>query len=328
MSPLVLAGYDGSEGGRDALVLAALLALASDAKLTVASIFRFDASMPQEERDRRRGAAIRQAATGLGKLAGAPLDTRATAAGAPSPPGGLRALAGELGAELIAVGQSHRGAVGRVFPGGTGERLLASSGRPVALPPRGFALAWAQAALLPPPWLARIGVAYDGWPESYAALHFAGKLARRSGAQLQLLMVADPRSVTAVAPSPADVDAALLGHREAAEASLRELLERLPEVPPVSGEVLEGEPATALVQATELRGLDLVVAGCRDRGPLGRVLPGSVSRRLVHSAACPVIVVPSRDEPPGRARAQTSVTGAGRALGETASAEAVVSPTT
>ena len=296
MSPPVLAGYDGSEGGLDALVLAALLALASDAKLTVASIFRFDASMPQEERDRRRRVAVRQAASGLGKVVGAPLDIRATAAGGPSPAGGLLALAGELGAELIAVGQSHRGAVGRVLPGGTGERLLALSGRPVALPPRGFARARTKAALLRPPWLARIGVAYDGWQESYTALRFASSLARRSGAQLQLLMVANPRSITAVAPFPADLDAVLLGHHEAAEASLRDLLERLPEVPPVSGEVLDGEPGAALGDATERRGLDLFVVGCRDRGPLGRLLPGSVSRRLVHSAACPLIVVPSRHE--------------------------------
>ena len=298
MTATLLVGYDEREGGQDALALAALLALAGGARLVVASIFSVRPSAPAKDREQRRGAAARQAAAGLDKLAGTAIETRAIATGAPSPDAGLRRLADELGAELVVVGQSHRGALGRVFPGGTGEHLLASSRRSVGIPPRGFAVAWAQAALLPPPWLARIGVAYDGWRESRAALRFASSLARRSGAQLQLLMVADPRSITAVAPSAADLDTIMLGHREVAETLLGELLEALPHVPPVAGAVLEGEPGAALQVAAEQRSLDLVVVGCRDRGPLGWLLPGSVSRRLVHSAACPVIVVPSRDEPP------------------------------
>ena len=42
--------------------------------------------------------------------------------------------------------------------------------------------------------------------------------------------------------------------------------------------------------------VDLLVCGSRGYGPLGSVLLGGVSRRLVHRAACPVIVVPRGTE--------------------------------
>ena len=44
------------------------------------------------------------------------------------------------------------------------------------------------------------------------------------------------------------------------------------------------------------RDLDLLVAGSRSYGPLGAVLLGAVTRRLVCAAECPFMVVPrSRD---------------------------------
>jgi nucleotide-binding universal stress UspA family protein len=56
--------------------------------------------------------------------------------------------------------------------------------------------------------------------------------------------------------------------------------------------------------------VDLLVCGSRGYGPIGSVLLGGVSRRLLHRAACPVIVVPRGTE---------------RALEELAAASAVES---
>ena len=53
---------------------------------------------------------------------------------------------------------------------------------------------------------------------------------------------------------------------------------------------LSGDPAPALAAASA--GLDLLIAGSRSYGPLGAVLLGAVTRRLVYAAQCPMMVVP------------------------------------
>jgi nucleotide-binding universal stress UspA family protein len=40
------------------------------------------------------------------------------------------------------------------------------------------------------------------------------------------------------------------------------------------------------------RDLDLLIVGSRSYGPLGAVLLGAVTRRLVYAAECPLMVVP------------------------------------
>jgi nucleotide-binding universal stress UspA family protein len=37
-------------------------------------------------------------------------------------------------------------------------------------------------------------------------------------------------------------------------------------------------------------GYDLIVAGSRERGPVGELFLGSVSKAVVHAATCPVLV--------------------------------------
>ena len=53
---------------------------------------------------------------------------------------------------------------------------------------------------------------------------------------------------------------------------------------------LDGDPAIALAAAS--CDLDLLIVGSRSYGPLGAVLLGAVTRRLVRAAECPVMVVP------------------------------------
>jgi nucleotide-binding universal stress UspA family protein len=110
-----------------------------------------------------------------------------------------------------------------------------------------------------PDRLATIGAAFAGTPESREALRRATELAGATGARLRVLSVAEPRE-WAFQPGGVEVT------------------------------WLEGDPAVAL--AAESARLDLLVVGSRSYGPLGAVLLGAVTRRLVPAASCPVLVVP------------------------------------
>jgi nucleotide-binding universal stress UspA family protein len=52
-----------------------------------------------------------------------------------------------------------------------------------------------------------------------------------------------------------------------------------------------GDPAAAIVEEAEARGVDLVVVGCRGLGTTQRWLVGSVGTRVVQHAPCSVLVV-------------------------------------
>ena len=71
---------------------------------------------------------------------------------------------------------------------------------------------------------------------------------------------------------------------------MREALASLGDDRDVSGRVLEGDAAAELAAASA--DVDLLVVGSRGFGPVRRVLLGSVSRELVRSASCPVVVLP------------------------------------
>ena len=54
----------------------------------------------------------------------------------------------------------------------------------------------------------------------------------------------------------------------------------------------DGSPARALHEFAEDAGARLLVLGSSARGPIGRLLPGAVTDRLLHGAPCPVAVAP------------------------------------
>ena len=204
---------------------------------------------------------------------------------------GLQLLADELNPDVVVVGSSHRGTIGQVKAGNVALRLLNGLHRPVAVAPAGYADHG--------PELSRIGVGFDGSPESRAALQLSGELAQAAEAKVWVLGVAEqyveagPRPwAFAWTPSAGrlDVDARLRGSFESAAGSL-------PTGVALTAELLSGEPVAVL--GHEAQTLDLLVLGSRAYGPVRRVLLGSVSAPLVRQAPCPVLVVPrpTRDEP-------------------------------
>ena len=183
-----------------------------------------------------------------------------------SAPAALQAVAEAEGADLIVLGSTHRGEVGRVFAGSVGERLLGGSPCAIAIAPKGYASGIH-------PGLGIVGVGYDGGEESKRALAAAVDLAGNSDSTLRLIGVARDR------------DEAVAGMEE----ELARGAELCGDVP-VDRRVLRGDAAPALAdQGVEL---DLLVLGSRDYGPIRAVLLGGVSRNVLRTSPCPVVIVP------------------------------------
>lgn len=252
----LLVGYDGSEGGRDALELARVLGCVEQSTAVLGT------TEPLSEEARER-------------LEGVEVETRALEAGWPAK--AVVELAEAEGFDAIVVGAPHLGAVGRTVIGSVAESILHGAPCPVFVAPHGYAAAGHGPFGL-------IDVAYDGTPEARAALQRARALAESSGASLRLLTVvappvALPGGVGYAPIEPPEPEKVLEdGVREAGAAVT------------IEGRKLDGPPARTLAEACA--DADLLVAGSRGYGPVMRVLLGSVSSRLIVDAPCPVLVVP------------------------------------
>jgi len=81
-----------------------------------------------------------------------------------------------------------------------------------------------------------------------------------------------------------------------AERAARDTLERTAEevgmAVPVDLLIRRGAPVTEIVRAAEEVGATLIALGSRGRGEARAVLLGSVSERVLHTAHCPVLIVP------------------------------------
>jgi len=121
-----------------------------------------------------------------------------------------------------------------------------------------------------------------------APLALGRDLARLMAAPLALVH-ADLYEPPAAVPVPAyeaDMRARTLAALERLAEPLRDELE-------VTVHVGAGSsPAAVLHHAAQSLGASLVVAGSSHRGPVGRVLPGSVTARLLHGATTAVAVAP------------------------------------
>ena len=73
-------------------------------------------------------------------------------------------------------------------------------------------------------------------------------------------------------------------------AAIDQAIGRMPDDVPAEQQVVCGRPAAELAKL--VRGGDLLVLGCRHRGWLRRLAPGSVARACARRTACPVVIVP------------------------------------
>jgi nucleotide-binding universal stress UspA family protein len=278
----IVIAVDASERSLDALALGRLLADSTAAPVVVMSVFPYDPlADPADDMYTRAREEARSILVELGEEAGLVAPDAQVIAGNFAARE-LQAVSERQATGVIVLGSTHRGRVGRLLPGGVGERLLTGAACPVAIAPRGYADD-------SPARLARIGVAFDGSDESRQALSAARQLARSSRAKLRVISVLERLTFGTVATGR--TGGASINERLRAEQreALAEVVAEHPEEE-IEARVLEGSPGDVL--AEESAGLDVLVTGSRGYGPRAAVLLGTTTHTLMRKAACPGLVLP------------------------------------
>jgi nucleotide-binding universal stress UspA family protein len=261
----IVVGVDGREGGRDAVALARLLA-APGGELTLAYVVAPDshgAGGAPEESDAQALLEAVRGETGI--------EAQLRWYGSSSVGRGLHELCEVLGADLLVVGSSRRGLLGRVLIADDTSAALNGAPCPIAIAPSNYSQQ--------PRTTREIGVGYDGSPESEHALSVARTLAVAWAAKLSALEAVSLPSYAFAGPGAIDEPQCLV----------EDALQRIAGLGGVEPHAAYGQPAEEL--ALYSASLDLLIVGGRGYGPVGRLIHGSTSRQLARTARCPLLVL-------------------------------------
>jgi len=131
----------------------------------------------------------------------------------------------------------------------------------------------------------KILLAYDGLDHSQPALEEAGRIAAAEGAGVTAFSVVPPDA----RGSKAGGHVGLRPHAEEDTARAHAYLRQHGIDCEMKTE--HGDPAEKILEEARSGGYDLLVTGTRGRGPIARLLLGSISHNVTESAPCPVLVV-------------------------------------
>lgn len=146
----------------------------------------------------------------------------------------------------------------------------------------------------------KILIAVDDTDASWDAVSFARSLLRGTDHETIVLNVADDPPMHALYtvnglgtgythPHPITTDA--VARRERIDEAKRLVTEFGTAIGSDQTIVELGRPVDAIERVADEHEVDLIVVGSHDKSWFERWLDGSVSRRLVHDARCPVLVV-------------------------------------
>jgi nucleotide-binding universal stress UspA family protein len=259
----VLVGVDGRPNGRDAIALASHL-IDRDGKLTLAYVHGGEVTEEREDSD----TLLERERIEAG------VEAKTISIVATSPGRGLHQQAEEQGADLLVVGSCSHGAFGRAMLGDDTRAALNGAPCAVAIAARGY-------EEHPTP-IANVGVAYNGSPESKAALAMARELATPTRATVHALEV-----VTIPTVAYAGIIPPAIG--ETIDVMLQEAEGRTKELSQVEGRAVYGLAGEELAAFGDQ--LDLLVVGSRSYGPVKRLMLGSTSDYLERHARCSLLVV-------------------------------------
>lgn len=193
-------------------------------------------------------------------------------------------LAGSQHADLVVVGERRTGTLKEFVVGGTVDRLLGQSRKPLLIVKRGNKDPYRQ-----------VLVPVDLTSHSEAALRAAVSLSQHDGA-IHVFHARDSRGEfemqMADVPAPVIREYREMKHGEA-RARLRELIAKVGvEARRVFAFVSQGDARRLILEHEKLLQADLVVAGKQAQSAMVDFLLGSVASRLLTGSKCDVLIIP------------------------------------
>ena len=191
-----------------------------------------------------------------------------------------------FGADLIVVGHRGRGALASRLLGSTSAEVIEHAGCAVLV---------ARSAQLGP-----LMVATDGSESSRNSVATLAEWPILQGLPVTVVSVADVRMPIAIEVQAGLYEQIMKSYVESVEAARVEcgaIAGAAAGVLQAAGrsattEVLEGDPATAIVAAATAEKVALVVMGTRGRTGISQIALGSTARKVMLHASCSVLVVP------------------------------------
>jgi nucleotide-binding universal stress UspA family protein len=197
----------------------------------------------------------------------------------------------ELRTDLVVMTTHGRGGIQRAWLGSVADQLIRTSEVPILVvrPREGDAGEYSVG-------LAEMLVPLDGSPLAEAAVEPAAALARLWDAEISLVQIVQPVTLTSDPPLafPTEIDDQLTAiRREAAQDYLRDVAERLREQGIRASGVafLGGGVAETLLHLARPERVGLVAMATHGRGGVRRFVLGSVADKVVRGAEVPVLVI-------------------------------------
>jgi nucleotide-binding universal stress UspA family protein len=293
----IIAGFSSSRLGSAPLNLAAQLARTTGQKVIAAAVVEraLPAGVDPIEDEYRRYLASRAAASleRVVEQLSVDLDVSVTIHYSTSVPNGLMELVDQHNADLVVVGSSSSGLLGRVALGTVTERLVHTSGVPVAIAPRGY-------PSTPVP-VQRLTAAYRGDADGASLISTSVELAERWKVRLRIAsFTVRPLTMFGGAiESTAEELVVQQWTQRTVDAAARQLdavraQVAHPDVDVVIGTGTEWPEAVDDI-AWELG--DVLLLGSAAAGPLAQVFLGTTASKILRHAPVPVMIVPRQHAP-------------------------------
>lgn len=312
MPPIVVA-LDGSAFADAALPVALGLARATDASLELVSVVDpapgvhaisgarvHDLSLDREQEERLRGALQSHLETVRGIINAqpqAPLVTIKLLNGRPAE--SLLDHANRTQADMLVVATHGRGGLSRLWLGSVTEALVRQATRPVVVV-RPTERPADQIPDLTPAALTRLLVTLDGSRKSERVLEPLRSLFGKRVAYLLMRAVSPLHPLLRRITTGAEYDRDLASQTDLVTRYLNRIVD---EVRATGADAAfcapQGfEPARAINEAAQAHKADLIAIATHGRGPVGRVLLGSVADKVLRTSDRPVLLYRVADEEP------------------------------